>query len=65
MDGPTDGRMDGQTDGRREHLPILQDFVPYRGRCPKSNNLSKMHGIEVRHGLQELWAVLGMRNKLR
>ena len=22
------------TDGRTENLPILQDFVPYRGRCP-------------------------------
>ena len=21
--------------GRREFLPILQDFVPYQGRCPK------------------------------
>ena len=21
-------------DGRTEFLPILQDFVPYRGRCP-------------------------------
>ena len=21
---------------RTENLPILQDFVPYRGRCPKS-----------------------------
>ena len=24
-----------QTDGRTEFLPILRDFVPYRGRCPK------------------------------
>ena len=22
-------------DVRMENLPILQDFVPYRGRCPK------------------------------
>ena len=36
MDGRTDGRMDGRTDVRRENLPILQDFVPYRGRCPAS-----------------------------
>ena len=28
-----DGRMNGQT----ENLPILQDFVPYRGSCPKSS----------------------------
>ena len=24
----------GWTDGRTEFLPILQDFVPSRGRCP-------------------------------
>ena len=28
----TDGRKYIQT----ENLPILQDFVPYRGRCPAS-----------------------------
>ena len=32
MDGHTDGRTDGWT----EFLPILQDFVPCRGRCPKT-----------------------------
>ena len=26
--------MDKRTDGRTEFLPILQDFVPSRGRCP-------------------------------
>ena len=31
-DGQTNVRMDGQT----ENLPILQDFVPYWGRCPAS-----------------------------
>ena len=25
---------DGRADGRTEFLPILQDFVPCRGRCP-------------------------------
>ena len=38
-DGRTDirtyGHTDGRTDGWTEFLPILQDFVPYRGRCPK------------------------------
>ena len=24
-----------RTNERTENLPILQDFVPYRGRCPK------------------------------
>ena len=32
----TDGQTDEQTDGQTENLPILQDFVPYRGRCPKN-----------------------------
>ena len=30
-----DGWMDGRTDVRTENLPILQDFVPYQGHCPK------------------------------
>ena len=34
--GQTNGRTNGLTDGRTENFPILQDFVPYRGRCPKS-----------------------------
>ena len=30
-----DGRlMDGRIDGQMKFLPILQDFVPYQGRCP-------------------------------
>ena len=33
--GP-EGGMDRQTNGRTENLPILQDFVPYRGSCPKT-----------------------------
>ena len=28
--------MVGKADGQTENLPILQDFVPYRGRCPAS-----------------------------
>ena len=35
-DGRTDGQTDGRMDVRTENLPILQDFVPYRGRCPAS-----------------------------
>ena len=41
LDGP-EGGMDGQTDVRTdirmENLPILQDFVPYRGCCPASTH---------------------------
>ena len=28
--------MDERTYGHMENLPILQDFVPYWGRCPAS-----------------------------
>ena len=31
-----DGQTNERTNGRTENLPILQDFVPYRGRCPAS-----------------------------
>ena len=34
--GRMDGRTNGQTNKRTENLPILQDFVPYWGRCPAS-----------------------------
>ena len=27
---------DERTDGRTENLPILQDFIPYRGSGPKT-----------------------------
>ena len=42
MDGRTDKRMDGQT----ENLPILQDFVPYRGRCPATAQLQPKNYIK-------------------
>ena len=34
--GQTNEQTNEQTSGRTENLPILQDFVPYRGRCPAS-----------------------------
>ena len=39
--GHTYIRTDEQTDKRMENLPILQDFVPYRGRCPKKGHLTE------------------------
>ena len=39
-------------DGRTENLPILQDFVPYRGRCPKSGKRGRRRR-EVESGLGE------------
>ena len=51
MDGWTDGRTVGWTDVRTENLPILQDFVPYRGRWPKMDSRSEdskaAHGLEL------------------
>ena len=32
-------QTDGWMDGQMENLPILQDFVLYRGRCPKTDLL--------------------------
>ena len=32
----------GGTNGRTEFLPILWDFIPYRGRCPKSETSCKV-----------------------
>jgi len=36
---------DGRTNRSMENLPILQNFVPYRGRCPKTgkNLMTKFH----------------------
>ena len=44
LDGPEGGdvRTYGRTNGRTENLPILQDFVPYRGRCPKKEQFSML-----------------------
>ena len=33
-------RTDECTDKRTENLPILQDFVPFRSRCPKRHGLA-------------------------
>ena len=37
----------GRTYVRTENLPILQDFVPYRGRCPKSSQQHKINAYEI------------------
>ena len=33
------GQTYGRTDKWMENLPILQDFVPYQGRCPATAQL--------------------------
>ena len=35
LDGP-EGGTDKQTNEQTENLPILQDFIPYPGCCPKT-----------------------------
>ena len=40
-EGGTDRQTDKQTNGQTENLPILQDFVPYWGRCPDSPHENK------------------------
>ena len=46
--------MDKQTigwkDKRTENLPILQDFVPYQGRCPKKAEIANKIGHLERNG---------------
>ena len=39
--GRTDRCTYRPTDRRTENLPILQDFVPYQGRCPAATNITK------------------------
>ena len=56
---------DGQMDGRTENLPILQDFVPYRGHCPATAQLQPKNYIKRGKGTADHmmplgdWLVLG------
>ena len=54
------GRMDGRMDERRtENLPILQDFVPYRGRCPATVQLQPKNYIKRGKGTADHMMPLG------
>ena len=59
----------GRTDGRTENLPILQDFVPYRGRCPATAQLQPKNCIKQGKGtadhMMPLGDWLGLRALLR
>ena len=55
----TDGCMDGQMDGRTENLPILQDLVPYRGRCPATAKLQPKNCIKRGKGTADHMMALG------
>ena len=35
------------TDGQTEFLPILQYFIPYRGRCPASHSVRPSVGPSI------------------
>ena len=67
MDGRIDGCMDvrmyrctdGHTYGRTENLPILQDFVPYRGRCPATAQLQPENCIKRGKGTADHMMPLG------
>ena len=50
--------MDGRMNGRTENLPILQDFVPYRGRCPASP-MKTMEKVEQGKGTADHLMPLG------
>ena len=51
--------MDGWMDGRMENLPILQDFVPYRGRCPATAQLQPKNYIKRGKGTADHVMPLG------
>ena len=59
MYGCTDVRTYVQTDGRTENLPILQDFVPYRGRCPATAQLQLENCIKRGKGTADHMMPLG------
>merc|ERR1739837_37277 len=50
---------DGRTYGRTENLPILQDFVPYRGHCPASAQLQPKNYIKRGKGTADHMMPLG------
>ena len=57
-DGWTDGQTNGRTDGWTEFLPILQDFVPYRGRCQAQGGQIQALEGQIQALVWPLWRVL-------
>merc|ERR1712015_220669 len=55
------GRTDGRMDVRTENLPILQDFVPYRGRCPASQRKIYANKEKQGKGIADHLMPLGVR----
>ena len=58
-DGRTYGRTYVRTYVRTENLPILQDFVPYRGRCPATAQLQPKNYIKRGKGTADHMMPLG------
>ena len=56
--GRTYGQTDVRTDVRTENLPILQDFVPYWGRCPKSEKICWFVGLSVKWQMAALYCAI-------
>ena len=52
-------KLDVRTDVRTENLPILQDFVPYRGRCPATAQLQPKNCIKQGKGTADHMMPLG------
>ena len=59
MDGRTYGQTDVRTEVRTENLPILQDFVPYRGRCPATAQIQPKNCIKRGKGTADHMMPLG------
>ena len=51
------GGMNRWTYKRTENLPILQDFIPYRGRCPASTKKTQIQQIGKRSRARELLTI--------
>ena len=52
-------RTNGRTDERMENLPILQDFVPYQGRCPATAQLHPKNCVKRGKGTADHMMPLG------
>ena len=53
MNKQTKERRNERMNERTENLPIIQDFVPYRGRCPKSTDkliILTVKGVNLSYG---------------
>ena len=59
-----DGWTEGETDKRREFFPLLRDFVPSQGRCPKREEKGPSTVCELWHFVGGAKAFRGFRQFL-